>query len=359
MYIYIHLPFCTSICSYCDFPKLLYDKKYTYKYLDVLKKEILTRYKGEEVKSIYIGGGTPTSLEIEELKYLFSFISSIFNYSNDIEFTIESNVESLSRDKIKLFSAYGINRVSLGVQSLNNNTLKELNRKHTRSDVFRVVKELKEEGFNNISIDYIYGVHNNIEEVEEDISTFLKLDVPHISCYSLIIEDNTIFGINNRKYIDEDIEEAMYKYIKNSLEDNGYKHYEISNYAKVGYESKHNLNYWNNNEYYGFGLGAVSYLNNNRITNTKNLTKYLANNYIDSIDYENMNIDISNTFMLGLRKVKGIDIIYFKNKYNKDIIDIEPVKRLINEGKLVLDNNRLYIHPNYFYLSNEIIIEFI
>ena len=359
MYIYIHLPFFTSICSFCDFPKLLYDKKYTYRYLDTLKEEILSRYSGEEIKSIYIGGGTPTSLDLEELKYLFSFISSIFNYSSDIEFTIESNVESLSKDKIKLLKSYGVNRVSLGVQSLNNNTLKELNRKHTKSDVFRVIKELKEEGFKNISMDYIYGVHNNTEEVKDDISTFLELDIPHISCYSLIIEDNTIFGINNRKYIDEDIEEAMYKYIKNTLEDNDYKHYEISNYAKDGYESKHNLNYWNNNEYYGFGLGAVSYLNNNRITNTKNLTKYLDKNYIDSTSYEDINIDISNTFMLGLRKVLGIDIIEFKNKYNKDIIDIEPVKRLINEGKLVLNNNRLFIHPNYFYLSNEIIIEFI
>ena len=343
MYIYIHLPFCTSICSYCDFPKLLYDKKYTYRYLDTLKEEILSRYNGEEIKSIYIGGGTPTSLDLEELKYLFSFISSIFNYSSDIEFTIESNVESLSKDKIKLLKSYGVNRVSLGVQSLNNNTL----------------KELKEEGYKNISMDYIYGVHNNTEEVKDDISTFLELDIPHISCYSLIIEDNTMFGINNRKYIDEDIEEAMYKYIKNTLEDNDYKHYEISNYAKDGYESKHNLNYWNNNEYYGFGLGAVSYLNNNRITNTKNLTKYLDKNYIDSTSYEDINIDISNTFMLGLRKVLGIDIIEFKNKYNKDIIDIEPVKRLINEGKLVLNNNRLFIHPNYFYLSNENIKEFI
>lgn len=359
MYIYIHLPFCTSICSYCDFPKLLYDKKYTYKYLDSLKEEILSRYKGEEIKSIYIGGGTPTSLDLEELKYLFSFISSIFNYSSDIEITIESNIECLSRDKIKLLKSYGVNRVSLGVQSLNNNTLKELNRKHTRSDVFRVVKELKEEGFKNISMDYIYGVHNNIEEVKDDISTFLELDISHISCYSLIIEDNTIFGINNRKYIDEDIEEAMYKYIKNTLEDNNYKHYEISNYAKDGYESKHNLNYWNNNEYYGFGLGAVSYLNNYRITNTKNLTKYVDRNYIDSSEYEDKNIDISNTFMLGFRKVNGINILDFKNKYNIDILDIEPVERLINEGKLVLGDNQLYIHPNYLYLSNDIILEFI
>ena len=143
MYIYIHIPFCTSICSYCDFPKLLYDKKYIRKYLDKLKEEINKTYQNESVKSIYIGGGTPTSLDYDELKYLLSLIS-IFNKNQDIEFTIESNVESLTLDKIKLLKEYNVNRVSLGVQSFNNNTLKELNRKHTKEDVFKVVKDLKE-----------------------------------------------------------------------------------------------------------------------------------------------------------------------------------------------------------------------
>ena len=358
MYIYIHIPFCSSICSYCDFPKLLYDKKYTKKYLDMIKDEIISRYKGEEVVSIYIGGGTPTSLDIEELKYLLE-ITSIFKISKDIEFTIESNIESLNQDKIKLLKEYGLNRISLGVQSFQDNTLKELNRKHNSKDVIKVINNLKKEGFKNISIDYIYGVHPDIEETKKDIKTFLELDIPHISCYSLIIENNTVFKINNRNYIEEDIEEQMYHYIKDTLEANNYIHYEISNYAKRGYQSIHNLNYWNNGEYYGFGLGAVSYLNNNRITNTKNLTKYLAKEYIEIKEYEDKNTDISNTFMLGFRKVKGINTIDFKNKYNIDITSIEPVTRLINEGKLILENNQLYIHPDYFYLSNEIIIEFI
>ena len=358
MYIYIHIPFCTSICSYCDFPKLLYDKKYTRKYLDTIRQEISSRYKDEEVLSIYIGGGTPTSLDSDELKYLLS-ICSIFRTSRDLEFTIESNVESLTMDKIKLLKKYNVNRISLGVQSFQDDTLKELNRKHTKEDVFKVITNLKKENFKNISIDYIYGVHPDIEGTKRDINTFLELDIPHISCYSLIIENNTVFGINNRNYIEEDTEKSMYDYIKNTLISNNYNHYEISNYARDGYQSKHNLNYWNNGEYYGFGLGAVSYLNNDRITNTKNLTKYLANNYIDNIEHETKITDISNTFMLGFRKVQGINTIEFKNKYNIDILDIEPVKRLIKEDKLVLENNQLYIHPNYFYLSNEIIIEFI
>ena len=358
MYIYIHIPFCNSICSYCDFPKLLYDKKYTRNYLTTIKEEILSRYKDEEVLSIYIGGGTPTSLDLEELEYLLE-ITTIFKTSSKIEFTIESNVESLDIPKINLLKKYNVNRVSLGVQSFQENTLKELNRKHTKEDVFNVVNNLKQAGFKNISIDYIYGIHPNIEEVKKDIETYLELDIPHISCYSLIIEDNTVFGINKRSYITEDLEEQMYRYIEKKLTNYGYNHYEISNYAKPGFESKHNLNYWNNEEYYGFGLGAVSYLNYTRISNTKNLTKYLAKNYIESKDYENKKTRISNTFMLGLRKINGINIQDFENKYQINIITIEPVKRLLAEKKLVLKDNQLFIHPNYFYLSNEIIIEFI
>ena len=358
MYIYIHIPFCSSICSYCDFPKVLYDKKYIRKYLDTIKEEILERYQNEEVVSIYIGGGTPTSLDEEELKYLLE-ISSVFKKNNNIEFSIESNIECLTNKKIKLLKEYNVNRISLGVQSFQESTLKELNRKHQKEDVQKIIEKLKEEGFENISIDYIYGIHPDLTETKKDIEEFLKLDIPHISCYSLIIEDNTIFGINNRNYIEEDLEATMYQYINKVLTKNNYTHYEISNYAKEGYQSLHNLNYWNNGEYYGFGLGAVSYLKNIRITNTKSLTKYLKKEYIEDKQYEDKKTDISNTFMLGLRKIKGINIIDFKNKYNIDITNIEPVKQLIKEEKLILKDNHLFINPKYLYLSNEIIIEFI
>lgn len=358
MYIYIHIPFCASICSYCDFPKVLYDKKYIYNYLKALEKEIDTRYKNEEVKTIYIGGGTPTSLALDELKMLLE-ITTKFKRKKLIEFTIESNVECLDIDKINLLKEYGVNRVSLGVQSFNNNTLKELNRKHTKEDVFDVVSNLKKVGINNISIDYIYGVNSNIEELKEDINTFFKLDVPHISCYSLIIEDGTIFGINNKKYIDEDKELEMYKYIENTLDKNNYKHYEISNYAKDGFYSIHNINYWNNGNYYGFGMGAVSYLNNNRITNTKSLTNYIDGNYQYENTYEDKLLEISNTFMLGFRLVKGIDTDMFYKRYNIKVTDLEVVNKLLKEEKLILKDNRLYISPKYFYLSNEIIMEFI
>lgn len=358
MYIYIHIPFCSSICSYCDFPKLLYDKKYIKKYLNALRDEIKLRYHGEEVKTIYIGGGTPTCLDLEELKTLMD-ITLEFNRVGEIEFSIESNVESLTISKMELLKQYGVNRISLGVQSFCDNTLRELNRHHTKSDVYEVVSNLKRIGFSNISIDYIYGVHFSLEEVKNDIDCFLELDIPHISCYSLIIEEGTVFGIKNRKYINEDIEEEMYRYIENRLIDKNYTHYEISNYAKEGYQSLHNINYWNNGEYYGFGMGAVSFLDSKRITNTKSLTKYIEGEYILTEEMESLEVQISNTFMLGFRMIKGINIDKFKKRYKRDILEIEPVRKLISEGKLVIDDNQLFIAPKYFYLSNEIILNFL
>lgn len=358
MYIYIHIPFCTSICSYCDFPKLLYDKTYTKKYLDVLEQEINSRYNNEEVVSIYIGGGTPTSLDLRELECLLR-LTTKFNKSSNIEFTIESNIESLDDDKIKLLKKYGVNRISLGVQSFNDKTLEELNRKHKVRDVINIIKLLKDNNFDNISIDYIYGIHDDIEEVKKDIDKYLELDIPHISCYSLIIENNTLFGIKKRDYIDEQKEEEMYRYIENILTSNGYGHYEISNYGKDGYKSLHNLNYWNNLEYYGFGMGAVSYLDHKRISNTLNLSKYLDKDFIKNIENETRELEISNTFMLGFRKIDGINIHEFEKRFGINPVDMEVVKRLIKEEKLILEGEQLFINPKYIYLSNAIIMEFI
>ena len=358
MYIYIHLPFCKHICSYCDFPKVLYNKKYINNYLESLKDEIKERYKNEVVSSIFIGGGTPTSLDYYELERLLN-ITNVFNKSNDLEFTIESNVESLDKDKIKLLNSYNVNRVSLGVQSFDNNVLRELNRYHNKEQVFKVIDNLKKEGIYNVSIDLIYGVDNNMDIIKNDVKTFLELNIPHISCYSLIIENNTVFGVKNRNYIDDNIEYEMYKYIEDTLIKNGYIHYEISNYAKDDYYSKHNVNYWNNGSYYGFGLGAVSYLNNYRISNTKNLSKYLNRDYFGDKIYEDESTRISNSLILGLRKVKGINVSKFKERYNKDILSLYNIMDLVKEEKLLLNDNYLYINPKYYYLSNEILMNFV
>ena len=358
MYIYIHIPFCDCICSYCDFCKILYNNKYINNYLDNLEKEIINRYKNELIKSIYIGGGTPSSLSYQELERLFNIIK-IFKLDSNYEFTIECNVNNLDINKIKLFKDNGVNRVSLGVQSFNKEILTILNRSHTYKEVYSVINNLKSNNINNINIDLIYGVNDNIDIVKKDIDYFLSLDIPHISCYSLIIEDNTLLKINNYQNIDEDIEYEMYKYIENKLTSNGYVHYEISNYAKEGYQSTHNINYWDNGSYYGFGLGSVSYIDNYRISNTKNISKYNKGIYISNREYEDMNTNMSNDMILGLRKIKGVSISKFYNKYKKDIREVFDIDDLINNKILIIDNDNMYIDSKYIYLSNQVLIRFI
>lgn len=355
MSIYIHIPFCNTICTYCDFCKIYYDKKYIDKYLDNLKKEVLERYKNEKVKTIFIGGGTPTSLDEAELIKLLE-ITKIFNIEDNIEFTIESNIESITEEKLKIMKEYKVNRISIGVQSFNNEIIKILGRTHTKEEIYNKI-ELVKKYFDNINIDLIYAVNEKIEIVKEDIANFLKLDIPHISTYSLIIEDKTILKINNYQNINEDIDYQMYKYIENTLITSGYIHYEISNYAKEGYESKHNLVYWNNEEYYGFGLSSTSYINNKRRTNTRNLKKYLNGEYLEEENYEDENTRIENEIMLGLRKLSGLNLDTFKNKYNIDLEEKYNITDLIQKNYLIKQDNNLKINKEYIYISNEILLK--
>ena len=354
MSIYIHIPFCNSICTYCDFCKIFYDKKYINDYLNNLEQEIKVRYKSEIVNTIFIGGGTPSSLDDEEMIRLMNIIE-IFKLNDNYEFTVECNIESITENKLKIMKKYGVNRISIGVESFDNSIIKLLGRNHTKKDVYNKM-EIVKRYFSNINIDLIYAAYDDINILKSDIDCFLKLDIPHISTYSLIIEDNTMLKINGMKYIDEDIDYEMYKYIEDALEKNNYIHYEISNYAKNGYQSKHNLVYWNNEEYYGFGLSSTSYINNERITNTKNLRKYLNGEYLDTSVYEDKDIRMENEIMLGLRKLDGIDLDRFKEKFNVSLEDIYNIDNLVRNGYLIRDNNCIKIDKKYMYISNEIIV---
>jgi len=354
MSIYIHIPFCNSICTYCDFCKIFYNKKYINDYLNNLEQEIKVRYKSEIVNTIFIGGGTPSSLDDEELIRLMNIIE-IFKLNDNYEFTVECNIESITENKLKIMKKYGVNRISIGVESFDNSIIKLLGRNHTKKDVYNKMGIVKRY-FSNINIDLIYAAYDDINILKSDIDCFLKLDIPHISTYSLIIEDNTMLKINGMKNIDEDIDYEMYKYIEDTLEKNNYIHYEISNYAKNGYQSKHNLVYWNNEEYYGFGLSSTSYINNERITNTKNLRKYLNGKYIGTSISEDKEIKMENEIMLGLRKLDGIDLDRFKEKFNVSLEDIYNIDNLISEGYLVKEDNYIKINKKYMYISNEIIV---
>ena len=356
--VYIHIPFCNKICSYCDFTKIYYNKKYINKYLDVLEYEIKKSYKNEIINTIYIGGGTPTSLDLDELRKLFNIIK-IFKLNTNYEFTIECNIESLSKEKLDLFKKNNVNRLSIGIETFNDKFLKYLNRNHKKNQVFDIIEYAKEL-FDNINIDLIYGIKNeSLDDLKYDIDNFLKLDINHISTYSLIIEPHTKLYINNEQNIDEELDYKMYEYICKKLKEYGYIHYEVSNFAKPGYESIHNLTYWNNQEYYGFGLGASGFIDNIRYTNTKNIEKYLNKEFISEKEIMNLKTNMENEMILGLRKLKGVNIKEFNQKYNHDIEDVFNIKKLIEDKKLIIKNDYIYINPKYIYLSNDILINFI
>ena len=350
---YIHIPFCKSICSYCDFCKFFYNSELVDKYIDALIKEIKDRYRNEKLDTIYIGGGTPTSLTINQLDKLLSFIDSNILVSKDLEYTIECNVMDIDKEKLELLKKYNINRLSIGVESFDKNILSFLERNYSDEDIINRI-ELAKKYFTNINIDLIYAVPGeDLNILKNDLDNFIKLDIPHISCYSLIIEDHTKLGIKDTEYIDEDLDYDMYKLIETSLEKNGYTHYEISNYSKDGYESKHNMCYWKNHRYYGFGLGASGYIDNIRYTNTKNINKYLNGNYVDIEEEVTKEIDASNYAILGLRTKYGVDKKEFNDKIGTSF------EEYFDTSDLSSDNNSFYIDKEKWYIENSILTKFI
>ena len=355
--IYIHIPFCKKICSYCDFSKFFYNEEWVNNYLTSLEKEILNNYKNEEIDTLYIGGGTPNSLDICFLERLLKILSNI-RLSNNYEYTIECNIEYLTLEQILLFKKYKINRVSIGIQTFNKKHLSFLNRNHTKKEVFNKIKLLKKNGINNINVDLMYAYKDQtLKDLKKDLRLFKKLNVPHISTYSLIIEKHTKLYNDNIEYIDEDLDYKMYQEIIKSLKK--YNHYEISNFSLKGYESRHNLTYWNNNNYYGFGIGASGYIDNIRYDNTRSYRNYIEGNIIKNKEELDINKTIENEFILGFRKLEGINIIEFNKKYNLDLLNIPIIKKLVSDNKLEIYNNYLRINNKYIYVYNEILVEFL
>ena len=357
--VYIHIPFCKSICSYCDFCKMYLNDNYTKKYLDALKSEIEEKYQGEEIKTLYIGGGTPSALNFDDLKDLLE-ITKIFNLSKLEEFTFECNLNDIDKYKLALLKIYNVNRLSIGIESFNKDNLKFMKRNHTFEEAKEKIKLCRELGFDNINIDLIYGIpKESVNTLKKDIKQVLELNVEHISTYSLIIEDNTMIGIEQLIPIDEETDEEMYNTICEKLQKSGYKHYEISNFAKEGYESKHNINYWLNNNYYGFGLSAHGYIGNIRYENTRNINKYINHNYVKEEQLISTKDDMDNTIMLGFRLIDGINLQDFFNRYEINLQEAYDIKKLLEEKKLIYENGYLKINPKYIYVENEILIQII
>ena len=353
--VYIHIPFCKSICSYCDFCKMYYNKELSSIYLSYLEKEIDMYYEGDTVKTIYIGGGTPSSLDTDNLNKLFRIINK-FKRSNDIEFTFECNIDDINDELLTILKENNVNRISIGVESFNKDKLKYLNRSHNKKEIFNNISLVKKYGFNNINVDLIYAtIKDSSHVLKSDLKNMIKLDVPHISTYSLIIEEHTVLYNNKTEPVNEQIDFNSYKYICKKLKRKGFHHYEVSNFALPGYESKHNLTYWDNEEYYGFGLGAHGYINEMRYENTRNMNKYLKCDYrlnellVSSIE------EMENEIILGLRKLDGISVTHFHDKFKRNIFKVFKFEEVIKKGYVMYKDDMLYIPEDKIYVMNEII----
>lgn len=338
---------------------MFYKQKWVEQYLTKLEEEIFNKYKNEKINTLYIGGGTPSCLELPSLEKLLKILSNI-KLQDKGEYTIEFNPEDLVEEKIKLISKYNINRVSIGVQTFNSRHLKTLNRKTDYEFLAKGIELLNKYGIDNISLDLMYGFNGQTkDELKDDLIKFTSLKIKHISTYSLILESNTSLFINDYKEIDPDLESDFYFMIINFLEEKGFNQYELSNFSKKGYESKHNLIYWNNENYYGFGLSAASYIEDERIVNTSSINSYFEGKTVREVEKLNRDDIIKYHLMLGFRKTKGININEFEKKYNINILSINNIEKLVEEGRLKISEGYIYIPREYLYLSNDILVELI
>lgn len=358
--LYVHIPFCNSICSYCDFPKIIAKDDLKEAYINKLIIE-LDLYKNYNVDTIFIGGGTPNSLP---LKLLEKLLNKLDEFNNDvIEYTIELNPELINEDLVKLLSKHKINRVSMGVQTFNEKLLKFLGRKHTKSDIINSLTLLRKYNINNINLDLMFGIpYQTKEDINNDIEQVLSLDIKHISYYCLILEDRTILKYQlDKKLIeipDDDFDADNYYFIKNKLENNGFIHYETSNYSKCGYESIHNLKYWDSKEYIGVGAGASGYLDSYRYDNNRIITKYLESCILDK-EFISDEEKKKEFFMLGLRKIEGVSIKEYKDRFNSDPFKDFKLDELIKNNLIVKEDDYIKIKSDKLFLANQILIEFV
>lgn len=353
--LYVHIPFCEHICTYCDFVKRVKkDDEMIINYIKALKRDY------EEIKdlkfdTIYIGGGTPSMLNLKELEMLLE----IFKDQKPLEYTIEVNPESYTPKKGLLFKQYNINRVSLGVQTFNENILKTLNRKHTNKDVFNTLRHLISIGLYNINIDMIFALPGQtMVDLLNDLKIVNKLPIPHLSYYSLILEENTVLA-KNPFTKDEELEAHMYNIIIDSLTENGFNHYEVSNFYKDNSQSLHNMIYWTNEEYHAIGAGAHGFYDHNRYSYTRNISEYILNPVKETtIQTEHMNYQ--DTLIFGLRMISGINLDKVLERFNRDPLkDFPKIEIFIKDGLLEIVDNHLRATRKGLMFLNQIEVIFI
>ncbi|AXH53237.1 radical SAM family heme chaperone HemW [Clostridium perfringens] len=371
--LYIHIPFCAQKCLYCDFPSFARKDHLRKAYIEALNKEIISlreKHNNLEINTIFIGGGTPSVLEADELECLLKEVAKL-NMAKDIEYSMECNPGNLTEEKLEVMKKYGVNRISMGLQAKQDNLLKGLGRIHnykTFKENFLLAKKV---GFNNINIDLMFGLPNQrLNEWEETLREIISLEPAHISAYSLIIEEGTAFynlyENDKLKLPTEEEERKMYHLAKKILEENGFNQYEISNYAKEGKECRHNLAYWNMDNWIGVGSAAASYINGKRIKNISSVEEYINSinekgEAVEEIITNSKNDNMEEFMFMGLRKINGIDENEFKKRFSMNINDVygEILNKYIDEGLLIRESGRIFLSEKGIEISNIIMADFL
>lgn len=374
--VYLHIPFCEHICHYCDFNKFYIKNQPVRDYLKAMEKEMectIQNNRPQEIQTIFVGGGTPTSLTIEELEV---FLKSILNHfgpyiNENTEFTFEANPSQLSKEKLSLLMEAGVNRLSFGVQVFDDELLKKIGRSHRVNDIFQTFYLAREVGFKNINADLIYSLPGQtIESFKDTLKQAFSLDVEHFSGYSLQIEPKTVFYNLKRKgqleLPTEEAEVEMYTTLMEEMSLHGYKQYEISNFSREGYESRHNLTYWNNEEYFGIGAGAHSYVTGVRRANAGPLNQYISLINATGLSYIDEHVvtdreKLEEELFLGLRKIAGVSKSVFRRKFGQDIDNVfgSEINDQISKGLLEETTNSIKLTRKGLFLGNEVFQAFL
>ncbi len=366
---YVHIPFCTQICYYCDFSKVFIKNQPVDSYLEHLLEEFRS-YDIQKLRTLYIGGGTPTALSAPQLEVLLDGLTKNLDLSVLEELTIEANPGDLDADKIAVLKQSPVNRVSLGVQTFDDKMLKKIGRSHLEKDIYENIDRLKLAGFDNISIDLIYALPGQtMAQVKENVAKAISLDIPHMSLYSLILENHTVFMNRMRRgklpLPKEELEAEMFEYIIAELERAGFEHYEISNFSKPCFESRHNLMYWDNAEYYGIGAGASGYVDGVRYKNHGPIRHYLgaveAGNARITEEHLTQKEQMEEEMFLGLRKKSGVSMTRFEEKFGQSFDELygKIIRDLVQQGLMQNDGNRVRMTKRGLFLGDTVAERFI
>ncbi|HRM23452.1 MAG TPA: radical SAM family heme chaperone HemW [Enterococcus aquimarinus] len=371
---YIHIPFCEHICYYCDFNKVFLEGQPVDEYIQSLLTEIrltLEKHPTKVSETIYIGGGTPTSLTAKQLDVLLTGIHRYLPTHTTKEFTVEANPGDLTAEKLDVFKAHGVNRLSMGVQTFDDRLLKKIGRKHSVQDVYDTIKLLEKKQFDNVSIDLIYALPGQtLESFRDTLTKALAFDLPHYSMYSLILENKTMFmnwvRQGRLELPTQEVETQMFEEAIIAMAQSGHHQYEISNFAKKGKESMHNLVYWDNEHYYGFGAGASGYLNQKRYKNYGPIQHYmkpLKEQRLPIFETEEISRanQIEEEMFLGLRKIEGVSLRRFEEKFNQKLTTVyqSVIDELQQQQLAVLEEDYFRLTPKGLFIGNDVFEKFL